>query len=186
MPKLVLIKHAKPLVDPSKTSRDWKLSEAGREQSLQMIDLMRGFDLTKIVSSDEPKAIETAKIIADGLAIESDIGTDLHEHDRNNVPHMRTPEFISAMAQLFKEPQRLVLGSETGRAAGDRIARAIDDVVEGASTNLAIVTHGTAIALFAQRRLNLEPFPLWRTMGTPSYLVIDVDTWKLIERVDRV
>ena len=33
MRKLILIKHAAPLVDPAKSSDLWKLSEAGREQA---------------------------------------------------------------------------------------------------------------------------------------------------------
>jgi broad specificity phosphatase PhoE len=52
--------------------------------------------------------------------------------------------------------------------------------------DVGIVSHGTVISLFAERRAGVEPFGLWRRMGLPSYIVFDVDTWKVVEVCERV
>src|SRR5690606_3350065 len=100
---------------------------------------------------------------------------DLHEHDRSNVPMMRTREFISAVAQFFADPEQLTLGLETARQAGDRITQAIEQQVERhPRQNLAIVSHGTVLALFAAARVDEPPFQLWRNLGLPSLLVFEI------------
>jgi broad specificity phosphatase PhoE len=115
---------------------------------------------------------------------------DLHEHDRRNVPHMESREFISMVALMFKEPGRRVLGDESADEAYRRFGAAVDGVliaaVGGAGEDLGIVTHGTVISLFAQRRAGVEPFGLWRRMGLPSYLVLETEGWKVMEVCERV
>jgi len=55
--------------------------------------------------------------------------SDLHEHDRSNVPHMRSGEFISHVELFFRRPDELVLGRETATEALGRFENAIDDIV---------------------------------------------------------
>src|SRR5437667_113666 len=110
MPTLILIKHASPLKDPAKPSREWKLSEEGRQCASRLAEQLRQLDMDVIVSSDEPKALETARIIGGKLGKPVESAPDLHEHDRSNVPVMPTREFISSVAQFFKQRDRLVLG----------------------------------------------------------------------------
>ena len=89
MRKLLLIKHAKPLVDPAKSSELWRLSDAGREQAKKLGDELAQHQPAIVISSDEPKAQETAAIIAEQLKIPTESAGGLQEHDRRNVPHMR-------------------------------------------------------------------------------------------------
>jgi broad specificity phosphatase PhoE len=83
-----------------------------------------------------------------------------------------------------------VLGSETADAAYGRFGAAVDAVVRDAAAaatrDVAIVSHGTVISLFAQRRSGQDPFALWRKMGLPSFAVFDLTTAKLLEVRDRV
>jgi broad specificity phosphatase PhoE len=81
------------------------------------------------------------------------------------------------MAVLFKEPSRRVLGLETADEAYARFSSAIDRILEADRNDVAVVSHGTVIALFAQRRLRKDGFTVWRAMGQPSTLVIDADKW---------
>src|SRR5438874_1782312 len=105
MPRLILIKHAKPLIDPAKSSELWKLSEEGRAQAKILADQLAPYNVSVVISSDEPKAIETAQILASALKIATESGGDLHEHDRSNVPHMRSGEFISHVE--LNSPERM-------------------------------------------------------------------------------
>jgi len=47
-------------------------------------------EIKKIFSSSEPKAIETAEIIGNGLSLPVEIQPGLHEHDRSNVPFAKS------------------------------------------------------------------------------------------------
>jgi broad specificity phosphatase PhoE len=186
MSKLILIKHAKPVVDPEIPSDEWGLGEEGRERAGKLVEVLRPHDIRELVSSDEPKAKQTAEVIAEAGGWGVRVVEDLHEHDRSNVPHMDSREFISAIAQFFRQPRRLVLGNETAEQAYKRFSEAVDGVVEGASGDVAIVTHGTVIALFANRRAQEDAFMLWRRMGLPSLIVFELPTYEVVSVVERV
>lgn len=186
MSKLILIKHASPQQEDGVPSHEWRLSEVGREKAKALAEHIRAHAPELIVTSDEPKAIETGEIITAALGITSEIASDLHEHDRTNVPLMRTGEFISAMAQFFKERDQLVLGSETASDALARFDIALQRVLERhRDKTIAIVSHGTVLALFAAPHAAIDAFQLWRRMGLPSFLVLDTDGMKLLDIVER-
>jgi broad specificity phosphatase PhoE len=186
MRKLLLIKHARPQVDPNVSSEHWTLSEEGREKSAALAQSLREYDFASIISSSEPKAVETAEILGKTLAKPVRTGNDLFEHDRSNVPHMESREFISMVALFFKEPNRLVLGNETADEAYDRFAAAVDEIIAAEKGDVAIVTHGTVLALFAQRRAGQDPFTIWRRMGLPSFMAMEIGSWKITGGRDRV
>jgi broad specificity phosphatase PhoE len=187
MSRLYLIKHAKPLIDEHRPSHEWVLSDPGREQAARLARIVRDRGINSVVTSTEPKASETGRILAEALGCPVSDAPDLHEHDRRNVPVMPTRQFISTMALFFTRPEELVLGRETAHAAAQRFEGAVDRVMsshEGES--VAIVTHGTVIALYVAALTGEPPFQLWRRMGLPSFAVID---WvgRTVERVvDRV
>jgi broad specificity phosphatase PhoE len=188
MPELILIKHAAPLKDTTKTSSLWRLSDAGRERAAVLAERLRERRLDRVITSTEPKAQETGQVIADVSNIPIESADGLHEHDRSNVPVLPTREFISTVALFFKQPEKLVLGKETARQAGDRFEAALRSVLTShPDERLAIVTHGTVLALFVARRdRDVDAFQLWRRMGLPSYLVVDRTDMRVREEVAQV
>jgi broad specificity phosphatase PhoE len=182
MRKLILIKHARPLVDPSKSSELWQLSDEGREQAKALAAKIAPHAPAIVVSSDEPKAIETAAILAEELNVQTESAADLHEHDRSNVPHMRSGEFISHVELFFRRPGERVLGRETATEALGRFENAIDDVLaKHTEGNIAIVSHGTVIALSIEAHSDRNGFQVWREMSLPSFAVFELPEMKLIE-----
>jgi len=174
MSKLILIKHATPLKDVTKASHLWRLSDRGREDAKRLGERLRDGAVDVVITSTEPKAEETGRIVAEVLGVACESANGLHEHDRSNVPVMQTREFISMVALFFSEPRRLVLGKETAEAARQRFDRALDDVMQSHDgKNVAIVTHGTVMALFLQEYTDEDPFRLWRRLQLPSYVVLD-------------
>jgi broad specificity phosphatase PhoE len=187
MRRLILIKHARPHVDPQVASEQWTLGEEGRAAAAQLAERLRTYPFARLVSSREPKAVETARIVGEALGRPVEEANDLFEHDRSNVPHMESRAFISMVALFFKQPDRLVLGEETADEAYERFAAAVDGVIAGQPEgDVAIVTHGTVLALFAERRAKQEPFALWRRMGLPSFLVLEMPGWRVAELIERV
>ena len=186
MPKLILIKHARPEVDPRLPSEQWRLGPEGLQGAKRLVGRLDSYRIARLYSSAEPKASETAQVLARSMDLSVVQSPNLHEHERRNVPHMASREFISMVALFFKEPDRLVLGEETADQAYERFAVAVDEIIDTDAGDVAIVTHGTVISLLAQRRAGEEPFGLWRRMGLPSFLVLDREGWGVVEVCEKV
>ncbi|HET8678685.1 MAG TPA: histidine phosphatase family protein, partial [bacterium] len=54
-----------------------------------------------IITSAEPKASETAQIVAGTLGKPFEVAEGLGEHDRSNVPFSSTEFFEAAIAEFF-------------------------------------------------------------------------------------
>jgi broad specificity phosphatase PhoE len=186
MRKLILIKHARPQIDPNKPSEEWELGDEGRGGATALVERLRRQEFDHLFSSTEPKAVQTAQILGHALNRPFEQLADLHEHDRRDVPHMDSREFISMIALFFKQPDCLVLGHETADEAAARFEAAVDRVLENTTGDVTIVSHGTVISLFAHRRAGLEPFGLWRRMGLPSFIVLETPGWRMKEICERV
>jgi broad specificity phosphatase PhoE len=185
MPKLILIKHAKPTVVPDEPPERWPLSDEGRLKCAALADQVRAFAPSVVVASDELKASETGRLVAEALGVAHEVTPGLHEHDRSNVPQMQTREFISYMALLFKRPNERVLGLESADEALDRFQEALEGVVaEHSGKDVAVVTHGTVIALYVAELTGDDPFTLWRRMGLPSFVVLEES--RVMKSVDAV
>jgi broad specificity phosphatase PhoE len=186
-PKLILIKHAPPEVVPGVPPERWTLSAKGRELCVPLAERLAAYLPSVIVASEEPKAAETARLVAERLNVPWRTAPGLHEHDRSNVPHMRSGEFISMVELFFRKPADLVLGRETADQARARFEAALRAVTDAASDgNVAIVSHGTVIALLLDGKDDRPAFQTWRAMGLPSYATLSLPDWELDEVADRV
>lgn len=187
MRKLILVKHASPEVVPGVPPEKWSLSEKGRALCAPLADRLAPHQPAAIVSSEEPKATQTAQLVADRLGVPWRTAPGLHEHDRGNVPHMRSGEFISMVELFFRKPAELVLGRETADAARERFETAVRRVVAAQPEgNVVVVSHGTVIALLMGADGCRKPFDVWRAMGLPSYGALALPDMKPAESVDRI
>jgi len=187
MRTLILIKHASPAVDPRLPSDQWSLSDAGRAACVPLAKALEKYRPTHVVTSDEPKAYETAREVGKILSVPVTEADDLYEHDRGNVPHMKTGEVLSAVQNFFLHPTRLVLGRETAQQAFSRLTSALDAVLASHDdAALAVVTHGTVLSLLVEAKAGVEPFGFFRRMALPSFVVFELPEWKLIDTVERV
>jgi broad specificity phosphatase PhoE len=189
MRHLVLVKHAAPEVVAGASPETWKLSEKGRASCAPLAEALRRYDPRVLVCSEEAKAAETAELVAQSLGVPWETAPGLHEHDRSNVPHMRSGEFISTMEVVFRRPRQLVLGRETAAGALARFRNALDDVLErhgGEGDNVAVVSHGTVIALLLEHASGRNGFELWRRMQLPSFAVLELPGFTVREVVERL
>lgn len=188
MPKLILIKHASPFVIPGTPPEKWRLSDKGKEACAPLAEAIKSLAPTVIVSSEEPKAIETAEIVANQLDVPHETAADLHEHDRSNVPHMRSGEFISYVELFFRKPHELVLGRETADKCAARFDRAVKDVLsKHPDQTIAIVGHGTVLGLFlAEHDQSADGFQWWRKLGLPSFVTLSLPDLAIEKAVERI
>jgi broad specificity phosphatase PhoE len=182
--RLVLIKHAMPVVTDGVTASAWPLSDEGREAALALAVPMADQGLARVLTSDEPKAAETGRILAGALGVPCATWPDLHEHDRSNVSRLESPEAFRARARmLFERPGELVWGRETADAARARFERALQAALDAHhGENLAVVSHGTVITLWLAARFGWSPFYVWKSLGLPSFAVLEGPPWQVLER----
>jgi broad specificity phosphatase PhoE len=187
MARLILIKHAAPLVTPGVLPHLWALSEAGKASCNALADRLVGYSPGRIFHSEELKAEQTAAIISQSLQIPAMPADGINEHDRSNVPHLRSAEFISMVELFFRKPDQLVLGRETAAQALDRFSKAIDRIISRhPQENLAVVSHGTVIALFVAAHSDRDGFQLWRDMALPSLVVVASATMQIEQIIPRL
>jgi len=175
--KLILIRHSDVEQIPEVTTKLWQLSENGRNLSRTLAPQIATYNPTQIITSTEPKAIETGHIIADELGgIPCQSAPDLHEHERANTPYYPTKKaFRAAVSQFFLQPNELVMGEETAVQAQTRFVNAVNTVMTTHPTgNIAIVTRGTVLTLFAtHHQPQLNPIPFWKNLALPCAFVTD-------------
>ena len=148
-----------------------------------MANALRGYHPKVIVSSSEPKAKETAEIIATMQQLELSIVDDLHEHDRVNEPYLSKDKFHASIREFFQKPNVLVFGRETANQAHRRFERAVYSVLDHyAGKTVLIVAHGTVISLFVSRLTGASDLFLWNELGLPSFVVIDRQSKTLIAK----
>jgi broad specificity phosphatase PhoE len=181
MKYLILVKHSAPQIEKDLPANTWKLSEEGRLRAHRLAELLENYAPEVVVSSHEPKAKETADILAKHLKLDMQIFPDLHEHDRNNVPYLSHDAFQVSIRDFFQKPDELVFGSETADQAHARFYQAVHSVLNVHRDKTAIVvTHGTVISLFVSRLTGSSDLELWNQLGLPSFIALDLHSSTLI------
>lgn len=187
MSKLILIRHSQSRQDPARPASEWDLTEEGLRRCGPLAARLAGYRPDVVVSSRERKALATGQAVAARLALPLDAADDLHEHERRTAPYTSAELFEQTVARFFAQPDELVFGEETARQAAERFERAVLAVLgRHPAKNVAIVSHGTVMALFVSRRAGVAPLPLWRGLGMPAVIVMTLPQLELVEVVERI
>jgi broad specificity phosphatase PhoE len=173
--RLLLIRHGPPLIRQDTPARGWPLSEDGRLACEDFAGRLAAYDVTAMISSAEPKARETAAILAARLGLTPGVDADLAEHARDNAPFLGRADFEAAIRRLFAEPDALVFGQETATQAYTRFALAVQRALAAQPRgDVALVTHGTVMTLYAERHASVEPFAFWQALRMPDLFALPV------------
>jgi broad specificity phosphatase PhoE len=156
-------------------AHQWRLSEEGRFRCKLLADKIHSYSPEVVMSSIEPKAQETAQLVADQLGLSLQTVEGLHEHKRNKVKWLGKAQFELEVARFFKYPEQLVMGEETANQAYERFAAAVTSLIETyTGKNIVVAAHGTVITLFVARKVGIEPFPFWQQLGLPALVVLSL------------
>lgn len=184
---LILVKHSLPEIREDLPAREWTLSKEGRVRAGHLAERLAPYQPQILVSSPEPKALETAGMIARKLQLSLQVVHDLHEHDRSNVPYLSKENFEASVQEFFRNPDRRVFGTETAEEAYDRFSRAIYSVLNTfQEKTIVAVSHGTVISLFVSRLTGRSDYSLWNQLGLPGYAVLDLQSKNLVTFVSSV
>ena len=169
--RIVLVKHAQPVLDARVPPREWQLAAEGEAQSRHLAQRLRAFVPFRLVSSAEAKARRTAEIVAGELGIAVDVVDGLEEFDRPAHPIVSREEHERLNARIFDERSSPVLGRESAVIALARfsaaVTRARADTPD--SHDLVVVSHGTVIALFVEQVTGRDARETWRTLQCAEF-----------------
>lgn len=179
---LILIRHSISRQDAQVSTHHWSLTEEGHARCATLAQRIQPYPPAVIVSSEEPKAVQTAQAVAEILRLPTETESGLHEQRRETEPYRTQAEFEARIRKLLENPSQLAFGEETGDAAYQRFQAAVDAILSRhPNQNVAAVTHGTVMTLFLARVAQVEPFAFWQNLGMPAYVALSLPDYRVIE-----
>lgn len=135
------VTHPQVRIDPDVPVPHWGLSEVGRVRATVMLRQPWLSSVTRLLSSDETKALDTAAIVSTAIGVPIEVRVGLRENDRSSTGFLAPDEFESVADAFFADPDRSVRGWETAADAQRRVVAAVADALN-AVEDVLIVGHG--------------------------------------------
>ena len=176
MSNLLLIKHSEPAVDLELPPSKWQLSGRGKQRAGLLGDYLADLGVSALYSSSEAKAVETADIIGAAIGLPVDVVHDLREHDRASTPVIDAEKWRSLVIEAIRKQDEQIYGAEPVSTARKRFGRAVERLMkphERYDKTVAVVSHGTVISTFAAALLEIDPVPIWESLGLPGLIEIE-------------
>ena len=173
---MYVVTHPEVRVDPAVPVPEWGLSAAGRERLRHLLAQPWVPSLTRVVSSTERKAVQTAEVLAGAVGLTVVQEADLGENDRSATGFLPPAEFEAVADEFFARPEVSVRGWETARHAQARVAAAVDRAVDGATGDVAVVAHGGVGTLLLCRLLGVPVDRRHDQPGQGSWYAFDAAT----------
>lgn len=164
--QLLLVRHALPLRSEHGEGSDPNLSDTGLEQAARLPEALARFPLSRLVSSPQRRAIQTAEPVAAVRELSVEIDDRFAEYDRD------LPMYIPVEQIRRDHPEewaRLAQGHLPSAVDEDafraRVRAAVDDVVAAAGPDdtVAAFSHGGVINVLLHELLGtarLLSFPI--------------------------
>jgi broad specificity phosphatase PhoE len=169
---LVLVKHSLPAIDREIPPAHWHLSEEGKAHCRPLAERLRVYEPTALISSTEPKAAETARLVAHELGLTVELDPRLREQYRS-VPWLNADAFRMIVGRAFECPAEIVYGMESLNSARERFEAAVDERLASTRRSLVVVAHGTVISAYVEAKAGVDGYTVWLRLGLPSLVVLD-------------
>jgi broad specificity phosphatase PhoE len=178
---LYLIRHAHSQ-RTALPAEAWALSEPGIRQARKLAELPFWREVQIICSSWEPKALQTAQIVAEQHSLPIEPVFDLRELRRTEGC---VPDYESAVREVLANPLKSYHGWEPAGEAQTRIVTAIERLLmlhEGAT--LAVVSHGLVLTLYLAYLTDTTPsVEMWQSLPFASAVQVDPKARIVVNRL---
>jgi broad specificity phosphatase PhoE len=177
---IVFIRHSKAIPVIGLPTTQWPLTDIGKDLARKLAEYEEIRSLTRIITSTQVKAVQTAEIISKGtirIDLEPGLAGILGEE--------------TGILENYQELiTRYLSGKVTRINGGETIDEAryrINSIIEKISCNIddtekvGIVTHGNILALLVSQYCNLSALELHNVIGMPDFITIDWTTKTLID-----
>lgn len=176
MSGVILVRHAMPEVVCGVSSKLWGLGEVSREDCVLLAHALPP-GISRVWSSDERKAKETADVIGLRLGLPVSVDVGFGEVDRPDVWDRDYREVAAGYLGGADEP-----GWEDRRAVTGRFAAAVARASSGTEQDIVIVSHGMAMTLWMASLSPIAAVDWWRALTFPDAWRIEIETG-VVERV---
>lgn len=157
--QLLLIRHALPTRTQAGEGSDPELTDDGREQARRLPDALARFPISRLVSSPQRRALQTAGPVADARQLAVDIEERLAEYDRGLSHYVPLEE---VRAERPEDWARMAAGhlpeAVDTEVFASRVRGAIADIVAAADhgETVAVFSHGGVINVILHEILGTE------------------------------
>ncbi|HEY3531068.1 MAG TPA: histidine phosphatase family protein [Nocardioides sp.] len=165
MPRvLYLVRHGRPVVDPSRPAHEWELDPAYADDVRVLRRRLPAH--ADWFSSPEPKAIGTARLLTDGPV---EVVADLREHERLTADWI--DDFETVVRRAFDHPDHPAYDgwaalADTRRRVVSAVAGILD---QHRRRDVVLVGHGTAWTLLRSALLGEPPdLDWWARLAMPD------------------
>jgi broad specificity phosphatase PhoE len=186
---LILVRHAPTQLQEGVRAAEWRLTADARDLTSGLARQLAALAANRadgeavtgapevILTSHEPKAIGTGRWLAAELGVSATAVQGLEEHHRRrSVTLLDEAEWHRTLRRFFANPDVLLFGEETASEARQRFAAALRRAQEQRpGKRLAVVSHGTVMALLLAAANDLPAYDLWRGLKMPEAFVLDAD-----------
>ncbi len=187
MKYLILVRHSNSEEDPTLPASQWNLSSFGRQRCILLAEKIRNYAPARVITSTEPKAIQTANELAKVFNLPHSEFSGLHEHDRQGIAHMDGDIFETSVARFFAQPDEIVFGRESAATALQRFSASLQAAISRfPRETVVVVSHGTVLSLWAAAMSGDEPFQIWKRLGMPAALVYSRPNLEIVEFMENV
>lgn len=137
------LSHPQVVIDPAVPVPCWPLNDEGRARIAALAGSGALTGTTRIVSSLETKAMDSALPLARTLDCPLEAYPDMGENDRSATGFLKGPEYEATADRFFACPDMSIRGWETARAAQTRIVAAVErELAKPDTGDLLLVGHG--------------------------------------------
>jgi broad specificity phosphatase PhoE len=167
---LFLVRHGRPVLDPSVPAARWPLAPDASDEVLPLRDRLP--DAAAWFSSPEPKALATARLLTDDAVT---VDPHLVEHRREATPWVADVDaWRSLVHEVFTAPDVPAHpGWEPLAATLDRLLPAVRRILAAHAGDVVLVGHGTAWTALRAALTGTPPdLDAWAALAMP-------DVWAL-------
>lgn len=179
--RLVLVRHSVPEIRREVPAAEWRLSEAGVARAAAFATQLDPGTARIVCSSQEPKAVETARALGGAWGLEVELLPGLQEHRRPEAQMLSRDQFEARIRELFARPSELVFGAETADQARRRFTLALMRLITRAPQDVVVVSHGTVMTLFVAEAAGVDPFSFWTRLDMPCAVTLSIPELELRE-----
>jgi broad specificity phosphatase PhoE len=165
--QVLLVRHALPLRSEHGEGSDPDLSDEGFAQVERLPDALARFPISRVVSSPQRRAIQTAEPVAAGRGLQIEIDDRFAEYDRDLPLYIPVEQIRKEKPEEWARMARGQLPSAVDEDAfRGRVRAAVEDLVAAAEPDdtVAVFSHGGVINVL-----------LHEILGTARLLSFPVD-----------
>jgi len=173
--KIIFLRHADTQKDPNLNATLWGLSEEGKKQAKEVVNLPIMNEVDVIYVSREKKTTLTVEPLAKKLGREAIPLAFFDEVKRGNK-FLTKDEFEAEKVKQLKDLDYHAFGGESGKEALARFKRGVEQISkENTGKTILIVTHGTVLNIYFADLLNTyDKLPKrWQKTAFCAYGVVE-------------